>query len=150
VNDFWAWLSHQFSLWKWSEDESEHQGFIWLVIPLIIILLWRLSFKERVLRAKTVALSTMRSHYLGEDSVFYAVLKLLEIQYYPRPQGENLAHWLAKLPLASALQPTIQQLFALHQRYRFDPKGLNEIQQQQFQNLAAMALRELKRNNLKI
>lgn len=150
VNDLWAWLSHQFSLWKWSEDESEHQDLIWLVIPLLIILLWRLYFKERVLRSPPAALSTTRLHYLGEDSRFYVVLKLLEMQYYTRPQGESLAHWLATLPLSNALHATIQQLLALHQRYRFDPKGLNEAQQQQFQSLAVTVLQELKRENIKL
>lgn len=150
LNDFWAWLSHRFSLWKWSEEEGNHQALIWLVIPLVIILLWRLYFKERVLRSPPTRFSATPLHYFGEDSAFYAVLKLLEARYYTRPQGESVARWLAKLSLTDELQSIIQPLFALHQRYRFDPQGLNAAQQQQFQTLAGTALQRLKQDRLKI
>ena len=149
INDFWAWLSHRFSMWKWSEEEDNHQGLIWLVIPLVIILLWRLYFKERISRAQPAVFSAPPRHYFGEDSAFYSVLKQLEAQSYPRPPGENLARWLAKLSLPGELKSMIPQLFALHRRYRFDPQGLNTAQQQQFQILAAAALQELKQHNLK-
>lgn len=149
VNDLWAWISHEFLVWKWSEDEDNHQSLIWLLVPLVIILLWRLYFKERVLHSKLTALSATRPHYFGEDSIFYAVLKVLEAQYYARQQGESVAHWLAKLPLTTELQQTIQQVFALHQRYRFDPQGLSEAQQQQFQALTVMLLQVLQRDKIK-
>jgi hypothetical protein len=150
VNDLWAWLTHQFSLWKWSEEEDNHQGLIWLVIPLVVILLWRLYFKERVQHAKSATLVLTRPRCFGEDSAFYAVLQVLETRYYARPSGETLAHWLARLPLTEALQPSLQQIMSLHQRYRFDPQGLNEAQQQQLKALVATVLQELKREQIKI
>lgn len=144
MNDLWAWISHRFFTWKWSEEESDHRNLIWWVIPLILILLWRLYLKERVLHARTVAQSKHLSRqYHGQDSIFYRVLTALEANNYVRPQEESLSFWLNKLPIPAELQISLQQLWVLHQRYRFDPLGLTRAQQQQFQVLAQQVLNAL-------
>ncbi len=125
--DLWAWVSYTWSRWQ-SEDaaeEEENTGFLlWLLIPLISILAWRMYFKERIQNNKSTPNLENHSEVAGTDSCFYLLIEQIEQFGLRRNTGETLFVWFKRIEnkiqvrqLHSALQ--------LHYQYRFDPEGLN-------------------------
>jgi hypothetical protein len=122
VSDIASWIYYQFSKWRWSEDEaSETEWLLWLILPLVLILIWRLYSRERVKNSQPQINQQIRTK-IGEDSPFFQILQALKIAGYIRLQGETLTVWLKRLQLLDA---EMQNMLSLHQRYRFDYVGLN-------------------------
>ncbi|HEX9584133.1 MAG TPA: transglutaminase-like domain-containing protein [Gammaproteobacteria bacterium] len=130
VYDVVAWLLFRFSRWRWSADEEEaSENFLWLVIPLFVILVWRLSRTERVSRRRgSVRDTRLTREKPGDDSDFYAVLRVLERHKLKRPAGEPVFHWLSELDRRdrfAGVDELVRDILPLHYRYRFDPRGIN-------------------------
>ncbi|MDX1514674.1 MAG: transglutaminase-like domain-containing protein, partial [Gammaproteobacteria bacterium] len=131
--DVVAWLLFQFSRWRWSSDEEDTGNeFIWLVVPLVIILIWRLSRTERVASrrgGKTQSRSEVDAP--GSDSDLYGVLRTLEKRGLKRPAGEPLKRWLsdvARRDEVTGAGEIVSDILPLHYRYRFDPVGISADQ----------------------
>jgi len=60
------------------------------------------------------------------DSEFYELERALAARYRPRRTDEPLASWFRELP--QDVRDRIAAALELHQRYRFDPLGLNEAE----------------------
>jgi protein-glutamine gamma-glutamyltransferase len=128
--DIWSWLTYLFARWRWSERDDRLPGSIgWLLIPLIGALGWRLYRRRRVAgvpgRRPAVAARPARP---GGDSAFYLVERRLAQLTVSRAPGESLVQWLARVrtaETATASTARLDDLLALHYRYRFDPAGLD-------------------------
>jgi hypothetical protein len=128
--DVWSWLMYLFSRWRWSERDDRLPGSIgWLLVPLIVALGWRLYRRRRVAggasRRPAVAVPQRRP---GGDSTFYLVERRLAQLTFPRAPGEPLVRWLARVRTArpaAVSTALLDELLALHYRYRFDPAGLD-------------------------
>ena len=108
--------------------------YVWLLIPLLALLVWRLSERRRVRRG-TAELHGIpgRRQGSGLDSEFLALIKQLEAQGYALQQGEPIGAWLHRLarnPHSNAIVAPLRRLLTLHYRYRFDPHGLNPEQRE--------------------
>jgi transglutaminase-like putative cysteine protease len=120
--DFLRWAAY-----RWSQrEELQASDAWWAVLALLMVILaWRLLRGKRVLfRAGTESVAPRR--YQGTDSEFYELTKSLP----PRTAGETLTAWLARVApgrYAEALR--------LHQRLRFDPKGLDVEQRVRLREL---------------
>jgi hypothetical protein len=112
VLDFFRWAAY-----RWSQrGELEASDAWWGVLAaLVAILGWRLLRGKRVTRGGSSAASAARE-YPGRDSELYQLLKALP----PREAGETLPAWLARVAPGR-----FDEALALHQRYRFDPRGLS-------------------------
>jgi hypothetical protein len=122
VSDIGSWIFYQFSKWRWSEEEdSENEWLLWLILPLVLILIWRLYSKERVKNSQK-QISLKISNKVGADSPFFQIVQALKTAGYVRQQGETLTVWLKRIQL---LDIEMQNMLTLHQRYRFDSVGLN-------------------------
>ena len=128
--DVGSWLAFLFAEWRWEETEEESRNWmLWLVLPLALVLLWRLARRQRILRgAGEDDAAHARRIRLGMDSDFYAVERRLLAQGHRREPGESTRAWVARLAETGAVPGAaelLRDLLPLHYRYRFDPAGLD-------------------------
>lgn len=123
--DFVSWVKYRFVRWQ-SDDRIEEKTsgnyLLWLLVPLVLMLIWRLYGKQRISRIKSGDDRQANTHYPGMDSALYALIRELEQAGYYRQQGETLAAWFARLDediKSGGLNDALQ----LHYRYRFDPES---------------------------
>ena len=145
--DLTAWIKYKFSRWQ-SKDELEDEQtsefqLLWLLIPLTLILAWRLYAKERIRTARKINSTGKQIAYPGLDSRFYQVASMIEEQGFRRRTGETMYIWLARLE-SRFRNNTVRQALELHYRYRFDPQGLTMQSKEQLDNLVDEAIIELK------
>jgi len=145
VTDLFSWISFTISKWRSGDDpeeESNSNNLLWLLMPLVIILFWRLYFKERIQRTSTSHEVRVKRLLQGQDSVFYQVVDLLERAGYKRSRDETLLHWITGI---NHLVPGDRLLTAasLHYQYRFDPAGLPASSRQKLHNLVSQLLSDI-------
>lgn len=131
VFDLWSWGVFLFSKWRWGEREGGvGRHGVWLLIPLVLLLVWRLYFKNRLVQVGTEQrkqTDAVRSRP-GEDSEFYVMEKRLNELGFTRHPWEPLSGWIQRINaeqekfLSTVSLPAI---VSLHYRYRFDPHGIS-------------------------
>jgi len=120
VYDLWSFAVFQFSKWRWSEDDSGVGRYAaWLLIPLVLLLVWRLYSRRRVGRAPAAAGPAVALARPGQDSEFYRITERLHAAGLGRRPDEPQSEWIERIH-AAELAPILN----LHYRYRFDPTGL--------------------------
>ena len=122
VADLWAWAQFLFVRWRWSEGGDWLGPYLgWLLIPLILILAWRLWARKRVGRGggSTPATETAALRR-GADSEFYLVEQAFAAKGLGRHPSEPAAAWIERIR-----QDGLRPLVRLHYRYRFDPAGIS-------------------------
>ncbi|MEM7018221.1 MAG: transglutaminase domain-containing protein [Pseudomonadota bacterium] len=150
VSDAASWLIHQFDLWRWSEEEESNSDalMLWLLVPLIIALIWRLSRQKRVGSEDELELMPEDVLYPGMDSAFYRILQQLKKSEFEQREGEPLGWWLSRLETESANidklpVEQLRRLLTLHNRYRFDPKGIDASEQAELRQTVEACLAAL-------
>ena len=121
VHDLWSFATFLFSRWRWSEDDSgigRHAA--WLLIPLVLLLVWRLYSRRRVGREAAASRATVAVARPGQDSEFYLIADRLRTAGLGRQAAEPPSEWIERIH-ARELGPILD----LHYRYRFDPAGLD-------------------------
>jgi transglutaminase-like putative cysteine protease len=125
--DLYSWISYRFSLYQSqdaTDEEETNSNLLYLLIPLVMVLVWRLFFKQRVSRKTGETKPGRERLYQGRDSGFYDLVKTLNSAGYSRRNGETLAAWLRRVNDPVKV-PELEKALALHYRYRFDPEGCN-------------------------
>ncbi len=114
VADFLRWAAY-----RWSQREELQASDAWWAVlaVLVAILAWRLLRGKRLLRGAGADIGGAPRRYPGEDSEFYGLMTALP----PRGAGETLTAWLERVAAGR-----YGEALRLHQRYRFDPKGLDD------------------------
>jgi len=122
VGDLWAWAQFLFARWRWSEGGDWMGPYLaWLLIPLILLLAWRLWARKRVGRGgAAVPAPAAPRQRRGDDSEFYLVERALAVAGRGRRPSEPASAWVERIH-EDALRPLVR----LHYRYRFDPAGLD-------------------------
>ncbi len=122
LRDLWSWGEFLFSRWRWSEGQSGVGEYAaWLLIPLVLLLVWRLYSRRRVGRgARGTPESLTLAPRPGHDSEFYLIERRLDAAGRGRRPSEPASAWIERIH-ATELRPIV----ALHYRYRFDPAGLD-------------------------
>jgi hypothetical protein len=128
--DLLSWLGFQFSRWRWRADEDEASNeALWLIVPLLGILLWRLSRTERISRRRRGKRPALTSAIKpGADSDLYELVKALSRRGLEREPGESLRRWLGRLGRqgkAAGVEEIVAGILPIHYRYRFDPQGIS-------------------------
>lgn len=124
ITDLRAWLGY-----RWSRVRASGAGLRaalpWMLPPLIALLLWRLRRTRRIGTHRPASMPAsipMR----GADSEFYALVDRLSRRHAPPREGETLRAWLYRLSSADrADRERLAALLDLHNRHRFDPRGLS-------------------------
>ena len=128
--DIGAWLYYQVARLRWAETEEGESDnlFLWLVVPLILLLGWRLMRRKNTVRHTLHDAVAGGETLPGADSPFYRISTELHARY-PRPPDEPLDKWLHRLAAGGQIElKALQPLLELHYRYRFDPAGLSRTQ----------------------
>ena len=123
VSDFLSGIMFQFSKWRWGKA-SYTKYLIWLLIPLVLFLVYRIVFNKRRHRRGNSASDASRS-WPGMDSELYLIDRKLAASNLQRLPGETLCQWQARLEKTYARTTRLETIVQLHQRYRFDPNGLS-------------------------
>jgi transglutaminase-like putative cysteine protease len=129
--DVGSWLAFLFAEWRWEETEEEDRSWmLWLVLPLLVILVWRMARRQRIQRGRdddrSASAQLVRQ---GADSAFFAIEQRLIAAGHERRSGESSTSWIRRLAESGALPDAgalLQDILPLHYRYRFHPAGLDE------------------------
>ena len=135
LSDLVSWTGFAISRWRWGERGDGPTRYVgWLLIPLVLILVWRLYFRRRRTRLPDAAPAAPRARtWTGADSELYAVEARLGAIGLARLPSEPVSSWLARIetaaPEALATAP-LREMARLHYRYRFDPSGLSAAERE--------------------
>ena len=129
ISDTWSWVTFQVAKWRQGEGRDQVVTYLgWLVIPLAVILVWRISARTRVVRLQGQDRPVYDAVvHPGADSLFYKVETDLNACGLERASWEPLSWWIQRI---QATHPTfvppgsLDTMVALHYRYRFDPMGI--------------------------
>ena len=148
--DVLSWLAFRFAEWRWQESEDEAKTWmLWLALALLLILVWRMARRQRVMRDGTSGdPPAARLPRQGTDSDFFAIERRLIDAGHLRHRGESAGAWLRRLAGSGVLSDgaeLIGGILPLHYRYRFHPGGLDADDRRQ---LAARTREWLARNPL--
>jgi transglutaminase-like putative cysteine protease/uncharacterized membrane protein YozB (DUF420 family) len=134
IHDLWQRMVFLFSRWRiglgadWFRTASA-----WGLFVIIIYVAWKLFRKQRV-RSAGQGYGLKAATGPGRDSEFYAVEKRLKEQGFLRQPWEPTSAWLRKIQqrrMLSGLQnDLLRDLFALHDRYRFDPNSITPAERE--------------------
>jgi len=125
VLDLFSWGRYRFFLFQTRnelEDETSNRYLLYLLVPLLAVLLWRLYLKRRVVHRSSDNATYRHPPDQGTDSSFYLLVKMLEKSGHVRSKGETLAAWLRRIS-KDTVGHDLAGALALHYRYRFDPEG---------------------------
>ena len=92
VSDFFSRIGFEISRWRWSKN-SNTRFLVWLLIPLIAILLWRVVSRKRRQRTAPGAAREPEPEWPGKDSEFYLIDQRLTAAGLGRLPEEPLEHW---------------------------------------------------------
>jgi hypothetical protein len=138
LHDLWSFAGFLFSRWRWSEDDNGSGRYAaWLLIPLVLLLVWRFYSRRRVGRAAAASRATVAVARPGQDSEFYLIAERLQAAGLGRQTAEPPSAWIERIH-ATELTPILD----LHYRYRFDPAGLDPIERSTLKACAEGWLRE--------
>jgi len=121
LHDLWSFAGFLFSRWRWSEDDNGIGRHIaWLLIPLVLLLVWRLYSRRRVGLAAVVSSPAPALVRPGQDSEFYLIEQRLQTAGLGRGSAEPPSAWIERIHATDLVA-----ILNLHNRYRFDPRGLS-------------------------
>lgn len=132
--DFFSWIKHQVQVWRFGaqEEETSVDYMVWLLVPLVLLLAWRLSGKKRISPSPESGENARKGvKHAGIDSSFYQVILRLDRLGLPRLPGESPRRWLARIAPGlhkDIISDELYEMLAIHNKYRFDPLGITREQ----------------------
>lgn len=149
-----SWVWHRFSRWRLdsSGEEVESNKLLWVLLPLVSFLAWRVAKSRRVnsagkSRIGETGLSPLMRR--GTDSEFYQIELMLAAQGLQRPRHCSPRAWLAQLAVQGALpqgNSELEEIVSLHYRLRFAEDGLDRGQRRELVQRVARWLRTATRS----
>jgi len=110
-------------LWWNNQKLEDYQTELVLVVGLlVIILIWRIYTGEQILMRDDTKTGVL-SEYPGIESPLFRIEQYLQDQGLQRGAGELLTVYLKRIEYEELIP-----LVFIHQRWRFDPKGLSEVE----------------------
>ena len=125
IKDAWGRFWYEFNRWRQS-DKTYRQYLMFLLIPLILILVWRILFSKNRRGGKRGRNGKDRDRaWPGLDSEFYQIERRLAALGLERFPGETLSEWTVRVARSGTVPVAdLAPVLALHYRYRFDPEGI--------------------------
>jgi len=137
IRDLWSDAWFQFAVWR-------QQGGNWQIAVFVAGMLglsWMGWRQLRGSRWRRAAGSGRRGPLAlqppGWDSEFFPVLRALEKHHGARPTPMPMTLWLrSAVPAGHPLGAAVREAAELHQRLRFDPRGLSGPERERLQELS--------------
>jgi hypothetical protein len=124
TSDFMSNLFFQFSRWRWGKTSISLYAQ-WALAPLILYLMWHiLRTRRRQHKAGGALAASPGPVWPGLDSELYLINQRLTGFHLARQPNEPLNRWQQRLEEAYPASPTLSNIFLMHRRLRFDPRGL--------------------------
>ena len=148
---FWQGLADlaRWAGFRWSQRGELQASDTWYAVLalLVAILAWRLLRGRRV-AARQQTPSSLQRTWQGADSDFYAIERALARRGFARSPETLLAAWLREIlpALPEATSDDVRAALQLHQRYRFDPQGLDAADRMRLKLVCRGLLENLSRN----
>jgi len=125
IKDFFSDVWFQFSKFRWGKTEWR-KYFMWAPVPLLVVVLarfflgkqWKKVRARREERARELARQ-------GIDSDFYLIEKHFAARGLERGASESWPDWLRRISEHESSAAQLHRVLLLHQRHRFDPRGLS-------------------------
>lgn len=125
---------------RWSQRGEFEAGWSWyaLAAGLALILAWRLTRGKRARGASGATAASRARPFPGGDSELFAFEAALHERGFGRRASETAGSWAVRVSgqLAPEARPHLTRLVELHQRYRFDPRGLSPAERSELQSAA--------------
>ena len=122
--DFLSNLYYRFSKWRWGKGSLSRYSE-WALVPLIVYLLGRIvSTRRRQQKAADGPSGNMAPAWPGMDSELFLINQRLAEMQLARQPHEPLNRWQQRLEEAFPRSETLSDIFLMHRRLRFDPRGL--------------------------
>jgi len=137
VYDLFSWLHHQYQRWRWlSAQQQQESGWSWqMTVLLSLLLLWLCWHLQQRQRSRKMLPQAEISYY-DSGSPFTPVMQQLSTAYHAPTPYQTLHKWLAEIhqqaTWSAKQHQNLHDLLRWHQRYRFDPHGLESDQYQFF------------------
>ena len=129
ASDFFSDLYFRFSRWRYGK-ESIAVYFRWLLLPLILVLSWRIftgKWRRSVSPSNPPAAVPI---WPGSDSEFFSLERQAAESGLGRRPEESLRDWRRRLAIHLPQLERLDRILALHQRLRFDPRGVTAEERQ--------------------
>ncbi|RKZ65162.1 MAG: hypothetical protein DRQ99_13475 [Candidatus Parabeggiatoa sp. nov. 3] len=148
--DLGSFLAYQFYKWRWQNSQTSNQWLLWLILPLGLILIWRLYTRQKINRSQKASVHNIkRAVKTGADSPFYQIVQQLNAAGYIRQPGETLTTWLKRIPASVLPKKEIHTMLNLHQRYRFDPNGISPQEHAKLRAYVIQRIIDVHKNNFR-
>ena len=137
------WL--RWAAFRWAQRGAIEANAWWYgaIGLLVVVLFWRLARGKRV--RPGAGGRSGAANPAGVDSEFYSVEHALARRGFARAPHEPLRSWARRAEVA--LEPGRLRLFAqalaLHRRYRFDPRGLDQAERDELRRMCVALARTL-------
>jgi len=122
---------------RWSQRGEFEAGWGWyaLAAALAILLAWRLTRGKRAASAASPPVTSRERLFPGRDSELYAFEAALHELGFGRHASETAGNWAIRISgqLGPEARPLLARLVRLHERYRFDPRGLSAAERTELQ-----------------
>ena len=131
INDFFSNLWFQFSKLRWSKTEWR-KYFMAAPVPLLVVVIVRFFFGKQWRRIRARRAEQGRGPvWAGTDSDFYLIEKHFAARGLERRDSENWSSWLRRIGGGETITAQLTPVLLLHQRHRFDPRGLNDSERRE-------------------
>lgn len=129
----------RWAAYRWSQRGELEASDAWYAVLAVLIfaLAWRLLRGRRTTQRASGA---PRKAWPGADSEFYAVERALALRAHePRDAATPLSSWLDRVgrSLDAGAREHLAEASRLHERYRFDPQGLDAGERGRLRELCA-------------
>ncbi|BAY29378.1 putative transglutaminase-like superfamily protein [Nostoc carneum NIES-2107] len=154
ISDLWSFFRFKLSGWLRSNLVKSLLNYgWWLIMPLMLLRLWKFNSKSTARRLSKKQLVTgklAKSNLKRKDDEFYLIAQKLEDLGLHRHASESLKTWLQRLkeelPTADLIDD-LPLIVELYYRDRFDPQGIKETEKAKLKSAVAAWL--VKHNQVK-
>ena len=135
VQDIWSWMQNNYQRFRRRELMSDRTGFIWLVIPLAVILLWRL--RKQIRRVDKATPTRLEARAGTEQGELHKLCALLLQQGHRLGTGQTLRSFFSRAMANDRFELDLDRLLELYERSRYTTSGLSTAEVGELRAVAA-------------